>query len=154
MSCLINNIECIGTLESASPGNSYTFGVMSCPTADATVNGITKKSITIYENDGYGIDDNILSIPYVRVSGDITFERAVCELLAKANIGYVIYPGSYDGGDYYLVIKTNFDRGRGGCLVYDRYGTFKSYRYTLINGEEWTITPTSSPNNYKKWKIL
>lgn len=146
MSCLINNIECIGTLESASPGNSYTFGVMSCPTADATVNGITKKSITIYENDGYGIDDNILSIPYVRVSGDITFERAVCELLARADIGYVIYPGSYDGGDYYLVIKTNFDRGRGGCLVYDGYETFKSYKYTLINGEEWTITPTSSPN--------
>jgi hypothetical protein len=146
MSCLIDNIEYIGTLESASPGNSYTFGVMSCPTVDATVNGITKKSITIYENDGYGIDNVILSIPSVRVSGGITFERAVCKLLARANIGYVIRPGSYDGGDYYLVIKTNFDRGRGGCLVYDRYGTFKSYRYTLMNGEEWTITPTSSPN--------
>lgn len=146
MSCLINNIECIGTLESASPGNSYTFGVMSCPTADATVNGITKKSITIYENDGYGIYDNILSIPYVSVSGDITFERAVCELLAEANIGYVIDPDDYGGGNYYLVIKTSFFRGRGGCLVYDSYGTFKSYSYTLINGEEWTITPTSSPN--------
>lgn len=146
MSCLIDNIECIGTLESASPGNSYTFGVMSCPTVDATVNGITKKSITIYKNDSYGIDNNILSIPYVNVGGDITFEKAVCKLLVKANIGYVIRPGSYDGGDYYLVIKTNFDRGRGGCLVYDRYGTFKSYRYTLMNDEEWTITPTSSPN--------
>lgn len=141
MSCLINNIECIGTLEFASPGNSYTFGVMSCPTADATVNGITKKSITIYENDGYGIDDNILSIPYVRVSGDITFERAVCELLAKADIGYVT-----TSDKYYLVIKTNFDRGRGGCLVYDEHEAFKLYSYTLMNGEEWTITPTSSPN--------
>ena len=141
MSCLINNIECIGTLETASPGNSYTFGVMSCPTADATVNGITKKSITIYENDGYGIDDNILSIPYVRVSGDITFERAVCELLAKADIGYVT-----TSDKYYLVIKTNFDRGRGGCLVYDEHEAFKLYSYTLMNGEEWTITPTSSPN--------
>lgn len=141
MLCLINNIECIGTLESASPGNSYTFGVMSCPTADATVNGITKKSITIYENDGYGIDDNILSIPYVRVSGDITFERAVCELLAKADIGYVTISDKY-----YLVIKTNFDRGRGRCLVYDEHEAFKLYSYTLMNGEEWTITPTSSPN--------
>ncbi len=141
MSCLINNIECIGTLESVSPGNSYTFGVMSYPTADATVNGITKKSITIYENDGYGIYDNILSIPYVSVSGDITFERAVCELLAKANIGYVT-----TSDKYYLVIKTNFDRGRGGCLVYDEHEAFKLYSYTLMNGEEWTITPTSSPN--------
>lgn len=141
MSCLINNIECIGTLESVSPGNSYTFGVMSYPTADVTVNGITKKSITIYENDGYGIYDNILSIPYVSVSGDITFERAVCELLAKANIGYVT-----TSDKYYLVIKTNFDRGRGGCLVYDEHEAFKLYSYTLMNGEEWTITPTSSPN--------
>lgn len=145
MSCLIDNIECIGTLESASPGNSYRFGVMPRPTAGATVYGITKKIITIDKNNYSDVDDVILSIPSVSVSGGITFEKAVCELLAKANIGYVIYPGDYGGGDYYLVIKTNFDRGRGICLVYDSHGTFKSYRYTLMNGEEWTITPYS-PN--------